>query len=138
MSDMNDWNTKIIEEFRANAGKVGGQFEGAPMLILHTTGARSGAERLNPLMYLELDGHLYIFASKGGAPADPDWYRNLLANPDVSVEIGTDTRSYKAAVVEGAERDRIYDVQGTRFPGFAEYARNTTRVIPVVELLPNA
>ena len=82
MSDMNDWNRKIIEEFRTNEGRVGGQFEGAPMLLLHTTGAKSGQERVNPMMYLDLDGHRYVFASKAGAPENPGWYHNLKANPE--------------------------------------------------------
>ena len=136
MSDVNDWNARIIEEFRANGGRVGGQFEGAPMLLLHTTGARTGQERVNPMMYLELDGRRYVFASKAGADTDPDWYRNLVANPDVTVEAGTDTYAARAETVTGEDRDRIYAEQATRYPGFAEYAAKTTRVIPVVELRP--
>lgn len=134
MSDTNDWNAKIIEEFRANAGRVGGQFEGAPMLLLHTTGARSGTERVNPMMYLDLDRRRFVFASKAGADTHPDWYRNLVAHPQVSVEAGTETYTATATPVEGAERDRIYAEQARRYPGFAEYAAKTSRVIPVVEL----
>ncbi|MBU6514295.1 MAG: nitroreductase family deazaflavin-dependent oxidoreductase [Acidobacteriota bacterium] len=131
---MNDWNAKIIEEFRANQGKVGGQFEGSPVLLLHTTGAKSGLERVNPMMYLEESGRVYVFASKAGADSDPDWFRNLVANPGVQVELGPETFDATAVVVSGAERDRIYQVQSERYPGFAEYQAKTTRVIPVVEL----
>ena len=134
MSEMNDWNAKIIEEFRANQGKVGGQFEGSPVLLLHTTGAKSGLERVNPMMYLEESGRVYVFASKAGADSDPDWFRNLVANPGVQVELGPETFDATAVVVSGAERDRIYQVQSERYPGFAEYQVKTTRVIPVVEL----
>ena len=134
MSEMNDWNAKIIEEVRANQGKVGGQFEGSPVLLLHTTGAKSGLERVNPMMYLEESGRVYVFASKAGADSDPDWYRNLVANPGVQVELGPETFDATAVVVSGAERDRIYQVQSERYPGFAEYQAKTTRVIPVVEL----
>ena len=134
MSEVNDWNAQIIAEFRANSGNVGGQFEGAPVLLLHTTGKRSGLERVNPMMYLDLDGHRYVFASKAGADTDPDWYRNLVAEPTVTVEAGTETYTATATTVTGAERDRIYDEQARRYPGFAEYAAKTSRVIPVVEL----
>jgi deazaflavin-dependent oxidoreductase (nitroreductase family) len=135
MSDVNDWNGKIIAEFRENEGRLGGQFEGAPMLLLHTSGARTGAERINPMMYLELDGHRYVFASYAGAPHSPDWYHNLVAHPDVTVEIGTETLSAMASPVPGAERDRIYAIQAERYPGFAEYQSKTDRVIPVVEIV---
>ena len=134
MSDVQDWNARIIDEFRTNGGRVGGQFEGAPLLLLRTTGARSGAERTNPMLYFDLDGHRYVFASKAGADTHPDWYRNLVAHPDVSVEVGTESYRARAVAVEGAERDRIYAEQARRFPGFGEYAAKTTRVIPVVEL----
>lgn len=136
MSDVNDWNTKIIEEFRSNGGKVGGNFEGAPLLLLHTTGAKSGAERVNPMMYLDLDGHRYVFASKAGADTNPDWYRNLVANPSVRVEVGDETYDATASVVTGDDRDRIYSEQSRRYPGFAEYQQKTSRRIPVVELRP--
>jgi deazaflavin-dependent oxidoreductase (nitroreductase family) len=135
MSDVNDWNAKVIEEFRANEGRVGGQFEGSPVLLLHTTGAKSGLERVNPMMYLEQSGRLFVFASKAGADSDPDWFRNLVANPTVRVELGSQTFEAKAVVVRGEERDRIYAVQSKRYPGFAQYQASTTRVIPVVELI---
>lgn len=134
MSDTNDWNARIIEEFRANGGRVGGQFEGAPMLLLHTTGARSGRERVNPMMYLDFEGRRFVFASKAGADTNPDWYHNLVAHPEVSVEAGTETYQARAVAVDGGERDRIYAEQASRYPGFADYAAKTTRVIPVVEL----
>jgi deazaflavin-dependent oxidoreductase (nitroreductase family) len=131
---MNDWNATIIDEFRANDGLVGGVFEGAPVLLLHTRGAKSGAERINPMMYLDEDGTIYVFASKAGADHHPDWYHNLVANPTVSVEAGTETFDAVATPVDRAERDRIYAIQATRFPNFAEYETKTTRVIPVVKL----
>ena len=134
MTDMNDWNTKIIAEFRANDGQVGGQFEGAPLLLLTTTGAKSGQPRVNPMMYLAEGDRLYVFASKAGAPTNPDWYHNLVAHPDVTAEIGTETIALTASVVAGSERDRIYAEQASRYPGFAEYEANTDRVIPVVAL----
>jgi deazaflavin-dependent oxidoreductase (nitroreductase family) len=135
VSDMNDWNKKVIEEFRANAGKVGGQFEGSPVLLLHTTGAKSRLERVNPMMYLEESDRVYVFASKAGADTDPDWYRNLVANPGVSVELGEESYDATAVVITGSERDRIYASQARLFPGFAQYEAKTTRVIPVVELV---
>jgi deazaflavin-dependent oxidoreductase (nitroreductase family) len=130
----NDWNANIIAEFRANKGRVGGQFEGAPMLLLHTTGAKSGTERVNPMMYLEQDGRIFVFASKAGAPTNPDWYHNLVANPVVTVELGTETFEAQASSLEGDERTQIYDEQARRYPGFREYQEKTDRVIPVVEL----
>ncbi len=130
-----DWNASIIAEFRANGGKVGGNFEGAPVLLLHTTGAKSGAERVNPMMYLNEDGRIFVFASKAGADSHPDWYHNLLANPRVSVELGTERYDAVAENVVGSERSRIYAVQAARYPGFAEYQEKTTRIIPVVELV---
>lgn len=136
MSDINDWNAQIILEFRANQGKLGGQFEGAPMLLLHTTGAKSGVERINPMMFLEVDGRRYVFASKGGADSNPDWYYNLLADPKVTVEVGPLTYEATASVLPKEDRDRIYAEQASRYPGFAEYAAKTSRVIPVVELTP--
>ena len=136
MSDagMQDYNAKVIEDFRAGGGTLGGSFEGTPMLLLHTTGARSGAERVNPVTFLEDDGHLYVFASKAGADTNPDWYHNLLAHPDVTVELGGDTFRATAAPLEGAVRDRLFAIQRARFPAFAEYEAKTRRVIPVVEL----
>ena len=135
MSELHDWNSKVIEEFRVHQGKVGGQFEGAPVLLLHTTGARSGLERVNPMMYMEEPGRVFVFASKAGADSDPDWYRNLEANPGGTVEIGADTFDAKAVPIVGPERDRVYSAQSTLYPGFAEYQTMTTRVIPVVELI---
>ena len=136
MSDMTDWNRRIIEEFRANEGKVGGPFKDSPVLLLHTTGAKTGTERVHPMMYLDLDGRRFVFASKAGADTNPDWYHNLIAHPEVNVEAGPDTYSAQAAPVTGAERDRIYSEQAKRYPGFAEYQEKTKRVIPVVELSP--
>ena len=133
---MNDWNTALIEEFRANDGKVGGQFEGAPLLILHTTGARSGQERLAPVMYQAVgdDGDVAVFASKAGAPTHPDWYHNLLADPRATVEVGPETYAVKARVAEGDERERIWSTQKERYPGFADYEQKTSREIPVIVL----
>jgi deazaflavin-dependent oxidoreductase (nitroreductase family) len=131
---MSDWNTKIIEEFRSNEGRVGGQFEGAPLLLLTTTGRKSGQPRTNPMMYLAEGDRVFVFASKAGAPSNPDWYANLLANPEVTVELGTESFPARASAVTGEERDRIYAHQAALYPGFAEYQEKTDRVIPVVEL----
>lgn len=137
MSDANDWNTRIIEEFRANEGRVGGTFEGAPLLLLHTTGARSGQERVNPVMYQDLgDGRVAVFASKAGADTNPDWYHNVTANPQVTAEIGTETRQFTARTADDDEREPIWSAQKRDYPGFAEYETNTTRQIPVVILDP--
>lgn len=133
---MSDWNAQIIEEFRANDGKVGGNFEGAPLLLLHTTGARSGEERIHPMMYQDLGGSVAVFASKAGAPSHPAWYHNLVAHPEVSAEIGTATRTFLARVAEGEERDRIWTRQKQDYPGFAAYEAATDREIPVVVLDP--
>jgi deazaflavin-dependent oxidoreductase (nitroreductase family) len=137
MNDFNDWNRKIIEEFRANGGRVGGPFEGANLLLLHTTGARSGQERINPLAYQQVGDDYAIFGSKGGAPTDPDWYRNLVAHPAVTVEVGNETFDGTARVAEGEERDRIWTRQKELAPGFAEYESKTTRTIPVVVISRN-
>lgn len=134
MTDTNSWNDNIIKEFRTNDGKVGGQFEGAPLLLLTTTGAKTGNKRTSPVMYLA-DGDLHIvFASKAGAPTNPDWYHNLVANPTVTVEVGPDTFEATATSVEGDERDKLYDQQASLYPGFREYEEKTDRVIPVVAL----
>jgi len=133
---MSDWNGTIIEEFRANGGRVGGQFAGAPLLLLHTTGARTGRHRINPMMYQSVDGGYAVFASKGGAPTDPDWYHNLLAHPRVRAEIGTELVDLVARVAVGDERERIWNAQKAAYPGFADYERGTTRQIPVVVLEP--
>jgi deazaflavin-dependent oxidoreductase (nitroreductase family) len=139
MSEPDGWNAKTIAEFRANEGQVGGIFEGAPMVLLHHRGRTSGREFVTPVMYLPHDGEpdsIYIFATKGGAPTHPDWYRNLSAAGEGTVERGT--QAYKVSVRElaGAERDRVYAEQARRFPGFAEYERQTAgvRTIPVLEL----
>jgi deazaflavin-dependent oxidoreductase (nitroreductase family) len=137
MGDPQDFNTSVINDFRANEGKVGGPFEGAPMLLLHTTGAKSGAERVHPMMYLSHEGRFFVFASKAGADSNPDWYTNAVANPAVGVEIGSETFAATASSLVGAERDRIYGVQAGLFPNFAEYQAKTSRVIPVLELVRN-
>jgi deazaflavin-dependent oxidoreductase (nitroreductase family) len=129
-----DFNTAIIDEFRANEGKVGGGFAGAPMLLLHTTGAKSGKERVNPLVY-QPDGDRYaIFASKGGAPTHPDWFHNLQAQPNATIEVGTESVPVTARVAEGDERTRLWETQKQLMPGFADYEQKTTREIPVVIL----
>jgi deazaflavin-dependent oxidoreductase (nitroreductase family) len=135
---MNDWNAKIIEEFRANGGKVGGNFEGAPLLLLHTTGARSGAHRVNPVMYRKVDGGYAVFASFAGQPVNPAWYHNLVANPRVRAEIGTQMMDLTARVAGSAEREPIWAAQKAEFPGFQDYETKTTRQIPVVLLEPAA
>jgi deazaflavin-dependent oxidoreductase (nitroreductase family) len=131
---MNDFNAKIIEEFRANAGKVGGQFEGAPLLLLHTTGAKSGKERVNPVMYRREGDDLVVFGSKGGMPTHPDWYHNVVANPRATVEVGTETFDVEARVADGEERDRIWNAHKQEWPPFADYEAKTDRQIPVVLL----
>lgn len=134
---MSDWNTNVINEFRANQGKVGGNFEGAPLLLLHTTGAKSGQERINPVMYQDLgEGRVAVFASKAGMDTNPDWYHNLLANPDVTAEIGTETHTFRSHIANDAEREPIWSKQKVDYPGFADYERKTTREIPVVVLEP--
>ena len=133
---MSDFNAQIIEEFRANAGKVGGDFAGAPMLLLHTIGARTGVDRVNPLVYARDGDNLVVFASRGGAPTHPDWFHNLVAHPDVTVEVGTDTVPVRARVAEGDERERLWARQKELMPGFAEYEAKTTRQIPVIVLEP--
>jgi len=134
MGDMKAFNEGIIAEFRANGGKVGGPFEGAPMMLLTTTGARTGRSLTSPVVCTSDGDRLVIIASKGGAPTNPDWYHNLVANPEVTVEIGTERFAAKAAPVTGAERDRLYEQQAELMPNFREYAAATTRVIPVVVL----
>ncbi|TNH26253.1 nitroreductase family deazaflavin-dependent oxidoreductase [Micromonospora orduensis] len=131
---MSDWNEKIIAEFRANGGQVGGQFAGAPLLLLHTLGAKTGQPRVNPMMYQEVEGGYAVFASYAGAPTNPDWYHNLLANPRAQAEIGTDKVDLVARVATGDERERIWSAQKAAYPGFAEYERKTTRQIPVIVL----
>jgi len=131
---MSDFNSTVIAEFRSNRGKVGGGFEGAPMLVLTTTGAKSGAPRTVPLVYLADGDRVIIFASKAGAPTNPDWFHNLVAHPRVSVELGDESFEADATVVQGDERDRLYAKQASVMPGFSEYQEKTERLIPVVAL----
>jgi deazaflavin-dependent oxidoreductase (nitroreductase family) len=134
--NMNDWNAQTIAEFRRNHGRVGGQFEGAPLLLLHHTGAHSGKSRVNPMMYLK-DGERYlVFASKGGADTNPDWYYNLKAHPDVQIEVGDETIEVHAAEITGPERNRFYSRQASLYPRFAGYQSQTKRIIPVIALIP--
>ena len=132
-----DFNTKIIAEFRANEGKVGGPFEGMTLLLLHTTGAKSGQERINPVALQDLgQGRYAVFASKAGAPDNPAWYHNLVAHPDVTAEIGPVEGAFLARVAQGDERERIWTAQKQAVPGFAGYEEKTTRQIPVIVLEP--
>jgi deazaflavin-dependent oxidoreductase (nitroreductase family) len=132
----NDFNAGVIEEFRANGGTAGGMFEGKPLLLVHNVGARSGKEFVTPLVYLADGENWVIFASKGGAPNNPGWYHNLKAQPDVSIEIGSDTVNVTAEEATGPERDRLYGIQEEQQPQFAEYAEKTDRKIPVIVLKP--
>ena len=132
----NEFNAQVIEEFRANEGRVGGMFEGMPLLLLHHVGAKSGSDRINPLAYARDDGRYVIFASKGGAPSNPDWYHNVEAHPDVSIEVGTDTIEAVASEATGEERERLFRAQAERVPQFAEYEQKTDRQIPVIVLTP--
>lgn len=134
MANVNDWNRQIIEEFRANEGRVGGQFEGAPMVLVHHTGRRSGSERVNPMVYQAVDDDFAVFASKAGADTHPDWYRNLLAHPETTIEVGTETIPVRARDLDGEERARIWEAQKQLMPGFADYEAKTSRTIPVVLL----
>ena len=131
---MSDWNTAVIDEFRANQGKVSGNFEHIPLLLLHTTGAKTGRERIVPLAYQVVGDRFAVFASKGGAPTHPDWYRNVVANPSAVVEIGSETVPVTARVAQGDERDQIWQRQKELLPAFADYEHQTTREIPVVVL----
>ena len=131
-----DWNARTIAEFRSNHGKVGGPFEGAPLLLLHHVGGRSGKSRINPVMYLR-DGDRYIiFASKGGADTNPDYYYNLKAHPDIQIEVGDETIDVRAEEITGPERDRLFARQASLYPNFGEYQRGTKRIIPVIALVP--
>ena len=139
MTEMNDWNATTIAEFRANEGRVGGPFEGAPMTLLHHRGRKSGRDYVTPTMYLADDADpatIYVFASKAGAPTHPDWYYNLTSAGVAQVEVGTDTYEVAVSEVTGADRDRLYDTQASRYPGFAGYAEKTagSRTIPVLAL----
>jgi len=134
---MADWNQQVIDEFRTNGGRVGGNFEGRTLLLLHHRGAKTGAERVNPVAYQRLSEHsVAVFASKGGAATNPDWYHNIVANPDVTVELGTETFSARARIARGTERNSIWEQQKRDWPGFAEYEERTKgiREIPVVVL----
>ena len=132
---MSDWNQKIIEEFRANGGKVGGPFEGATMILVHHIGARSGTERVTPLVtFPQDDGRYVIIASKAGAPTNPDWYHNLKAHPKVDVEVGTETFPVEVVELTGAEREAVWSEVKAANPGFAGYEEKTTRTIPVLQL----
>lgn len=139
MAEYADFNKAIIEEFRANQGKVGGRFEGGTLLLLHHTGAKSGQERVNPLAYQQVGDSYAIFASKGGAPVDPAWFHNVVAHPDVTIEVGTETIPVRARVAEPTERDVLYARQVERAPHFGEYVEKAApRIIPVVILDPVA
>jgi deazaflavin-dependent oxidoreductase (nitroreductase family) len=135
---MSDWNKGIIEEYRANGGVVGGAFEGKPLLLLHHKGARTGTERVSPLMYQDLNGEGFaVFASKNGADTNPDWFHNVKAHPEVTVEIGADEIEVEARIAEGEEYVRIWERQKREFPQFAGYEQKTSRRrIPVIVLEP--
>ena len=138
MSSPADFNARIIEEFRANEGVVGGMFDGVPLLLLHHTGAKSGKTRINPLAYQGDGGRYVVFASKGGAPTNPDWYHNLMAHPDVTIEVGTETLAAVASEATGEERERLFRTQVENVPQFGEYEKQAGRVIPVIVLTPEA
>lgn len=133
--DFKGWNVNIIREFRESGGVVQ-EFGDRPLVILHSTGAKSGAKRENPLMYRKDDGRIIVFASRGGEAHNPDWYYNVLANPEVEIEFGDRTVKARAAEVTGAERDRLWADHKRQYPQFAEYEAATTRTIPVVALTP--
>jgi deazaflavin-dependent oxidoreductase (nitroreductase family) len=133
--DANDWNARIIAEFRENGGKVGGPFEGSPMVLIHHRGARTGTERVTPLMAQVEGDRTFIFASKAGAPDNPDWYHNLKAHPEITIEVGEETAvAVRAVELEGDERDAVWERQKREWPQFAEYEASTDRTIPVLEL----
>jgi deazaflavin-dependent oxidoreductase (nitroreductase family) len=134
MSEMNDFNTQLIDEFRENQGRVGGPFKGARLLLLHHTGAKSGTERVSPLVYQAVGDRLAIFGSKGGDPKHPDWYHNVVAHPRVKVEVGNETIDVTARVAEGDERERIFTQQKKDYPPFVDYEKKTDREIPVIIL----
>jgi deazaflavin-dependent oxidoreductase (nitroreductase family) len=136
MSDRNDRNKKIIDEFRANAGKVGGHFAGKTLLLLHSKGAKSGKERINPVAYVKDGDRWVVIASKGGAPTNPDWYYNLLAHPLVNIEVGTEEHRARASLVKEPERTRLYNKMVDMMSSFDEYRRNSKREIPVFVLTP--
>jgi len=137
-ADFDALNNPVIEEFRARGGVAGGIFEGKSLVLVHHFGAKSGTERIAPLVSLVEDGRTYVFASKGGADSHPDWYRNLVANPQITVEQGTETYPATARILDGAERDQVYARQSAVEPQFADYQRKTERIIPVIELVRTA
>jgi deazaflavin-dependent oxidoreductase (nitroreductase family) len=132
--EFEDFNRNLVQEFRANKGKVGGMFEGAPLLLLTTTGARTGQARVAPLAYTRDNGRFVVIASKGGSPSHPDWYFNLRANPEVTVEVGEEKFPAMATIQRGDERQRLFDQMAQAMPNFAEYQRNTHRELPVIVL----
>jgi len=132
--DFDEMNRKVIAEFRESGGRAGGMFENKPLILVHHVGAKSGTQRIAPLVPLIEDGRIYIFASKGGSDTNPDWYHNLVANPQTVVELGTETFPVTARQLSGAERDEIYAKQSELEPQFGEYQRKTSRSIPVFEL----
>ena len=134
---MSDFNKKIIQEFRANDGKVGGMFEGMSLLLVHTTGAKSGQLRINPTAYIKDEENLIIATSKGGADSHPDWYHNLVSNPQVIVEVGSETISALAEVPSEPERSNLYDKLASKYPMFNEYKTKTKRVIPIIKMIKN-
>jgi deazaflavin-dependent oxidoreductase (nitroreductase family) len=133
-----DFNAQVIEEFRANDGRVGGMFEQMPLVLVHHIGAKSGTSRVNPLAYMEDGGRYVVFASKGGAPTNPDWYHNLIAHPETTIEVGSDTIPVVASEAEGEERERLFNAMAERAPTFQEYAVKAGRPIPVIVLTPTA
>jgi deazaflavin-dependent oxidoreductase (nitroreductase family) len=136
MSVLNERNMKIVDEFRTNEGKIGGSFAGKTLLLLHTKGAKTGQERVNPTAYVKDGNRFVVIASKGGAPTNPDWYYNILANPLVTIEVGKEKFKARATVAEEPERTRLYNQMVAVMPGFDDYRRKTTRVIPVIVLTP--
>ena len=134
MIDYNDLNKQVIKEFRTNEGKVGGRFENMPLVLLHTIGAKSGLERINPMVGTPDGDRIIVTASKGGAPEHPDWFNNLAAHPEVVVEYGIEAFKVTAVVLKEPERTEQYNRIAAQYPRFAEYAQKTTRVIPVVAL----
>lgn len=136
MAERQSWNANVISDFREHQGKVGGQFEGVTLLLLHSTGAKSGKERINPLAYLADRDRFVVFGSKAGAPTHPDWYYNVVAHPEVTIEVGSETLGATARVAEGDERQRLWDRQKQAMPGFADYESKTERTIPVIVLDP--
>jgi deazaflavin-dependent oxidoreductase (nitroreductase family) len=134
MSGEKAWNQQIIEEFRGNGGQVGGRFEGTPLVLLTTTGRQTGSRHTTPVMYRREGERIFVFASSAGRDAHPNWYRNLVEDPQVHVELGTDAHAARAVVLDGADRDEVWARHAAQHPRFAEYQRQTERVIPVVEL----